>query len=352
MAVAAGVLQVDLVVADDAVVEVGHVETAVGPELQIDRPEPPVVARHEIGRLLDPRRRTPPLRDIAMDDVGHDVAHEHRPAILCRKLVGLVGDHAGDAGRAVAVARGERRVAEAVVRLAEAVVIAAAEDHHDRLGMAVSRELVAHPVEAHAERVHLPPRHLLDRGAVGAEAIGVTGGHFKDNIPLATEFYFRRVAEAVAGVDPAIGPEPEGVLVTVGVGKIEWPVEHLAAIRLAVAIGVGELPDVGDRPDDHRLAATIRGTARQRQHADRNIEAVGKERGLRGAAVGPKALEHGEPVPRLGSGGEGILDRVGHPEPAAIVERQVHRLLDLRLAGNELDLKAGGQLELGPLLGR
>mgnify|MGYP007086398174 CR=1 FL=1 len=88
----------------------------------------------------------------------------------------------------------------------------------------------------------------------------------------------------------------------------------------------------------------------QRQQTNRDVEAVGEERRLRRAAVGPKTLEHGEAVARRGarSGGERILDRVGHAQPAAGVERQVHRLLDLGLTGHELNLETGRQLKLGP----
>jgi len=45
--------QGNLVVADDAVVEVGDVERTVGPQLDIDGPEPVVLAPDEVG-LLDP----------------------------------------------------------------------------------------------------------------------------------------------------------------------------------------------------------------------------------------------------------------------------------------------------------
>ncbi len=50
-------------------------------------------------------------------------------------------------------------------------------------------------------------------------------------------------------------------------------------------------------------------------------------------------------------GGEGVLDGVGDPEPALVVEGEVHRLVDVRLGGDELDLEAGRQAELLDLVG-
>ena len=70
LAVAAGVVQRHLVVADDAVVEIGDVQGAVGAELDVHRPEPGVVAGEEIG-LLDRRgRRAVPLEAVVVDAVG------------------------------------------------------------------------------------------------------------------------------------------------------------------------------------------------------------------------------------------------------------------------------------------
>ena len=49
--------------------------------------------------------------------------------------------------------------------------------------------------------------------------------------------------------------------------------------------------------------------------------------------------------------GIGILDRVGHPEPAPIVEGEVERLVDVRLGGDELDLEARRHVQRLLLLG-
>ena len=179
LAVAARMVEIHLVVTDDAVVKVGHIEGAVGTEGEIDRAEPPVVTGQEGLRFLDPRRRAAPCDRIAMDDVGDDVADEHRALPGGRHPLGVADRDGADARRAMTVGRGLRCDAEAVVVIAVArcpggrEVAAAAEEHRQRAGMAVRIEAVAERVDVHAEWIHLAPRHLLDGRAVGAEAVSV-----------------------------------------------------------------------------------------------------------------------------------------------------------------------------------
>ena len=247
------------------------------------------------------------------------------------------------------VVAGHRRgVAEAVVRLAEALVDASAEEHRHGARMAIGGELVAEGIEAHPEGVDLSPGDLLDRGAIGLEAVGVPRLHREDDLSLPLELDLRIVAEAVAGIDPAIGSEPERVLIAVGVDKVERAVEDLARVGLAVAVGVGELPDVGDRPDD-RLVTKPEG-----EDADRDLEIVGEPDRLPGPAIRAEVGEDGEAVAVRGPflRRERILDRMGHPQPAARVEGEIHRLLDLRLGGDKLDCESLREAELLPLLGR
>ena len=74
--IAARVKEIDFVVADDAVVEVGDIEGTVGAHLEIDRPKPPVVANKKIFRGLDPRRRSLPPEPVAVNGVRDHVADE------------------------------------------------------------------------------------------------------------------------------------------------------------------------------------------------------------------------------------------------------------------------------------
>ncbi len=77
---------------------------------------------------------------------------------------GVVGD-AADGGRAVVVGDHLRGEAEAVVRLAEAGVVAAAEQLIDRLAVAVGGVEVAAAGRSQAERVDLAPGVLLERAS-------------------------------------------------------------------------------------------------------------------------------------------------------------------------------------------
>ena len=54
LAIAARMRQRHFVVADDPIVEIGDVQRAVGPQLQVDRPEPGIVADEKIFDLPPP----------------------------------------------------------------------------------------------------------------------------------------------------------------------------------------------------------------------------------------------------------------------------------------------------------
>ncbi len=176
-AVAAGVGQRDLVVADDPVVEVGDVEGPVGAQLDVHRPEPVVLAPDEVG-LLDPLgRRAVPLDPVVVDPVGDDVADEDVAAIRLGELVGGVVADAGDAGRAVVVGDHLGAEPQAVVRLAEAGVPGAPQELIDRPAVAVARVEVAQRVERQAERVDLAVGDVLGVRAVGPHPVGIARVH-------------------------------------------------------------------------------------------------------------------------------------------------------------------------------
>ena len=102
-AVAAGMGQGNFVMADDPVVEVGHVKCPVGAQLDVDGPEPVVLAPDEVGLFDSLGRRAVPLDPVMVDPVGDHVADEDRAAIGLGELVGRVVGNAGDARRAMVV---------------------------------------------------------------------------------------------------------------------------------------------------------------------------------------------------------------------------------------------------------
>ena len=138
LAVAAGVSQRHLVMADDLVVEVGDVEGAVGAELDVDRVKPVVLAPDEVSLLRAPGRRPMPLDAVVVDAVGHHVADERGAAIRLGVLVGRVEADAADPGRAVIGVDHLGAKAHAVVGLAKAGVISPPQELVERLAVAVA----------------------------------------------------------------------------------------------------------------------------------------------------------------------------------------------------------------------
>ena len=68
-----------------------------------------------------------------MNGIGDDVAYEYGSVKLWRKLLGLIDSGTSDAGGAVVISGGQRRIAETIVGLAKAVVIPALQHHRQRL---------------------------------------------------------------------------------------------------------------------------------------------------------------------------------------------------------------------------
>ena len=143
LAVAPGVVEPDLVVADNAVVKIGNVQRAVRAELQVDRPEPRVARADQVRHLDALGAAAAPVDLVAIDAAGHDVADENVVAKLRRPVGGAVEHDAAQAGGVVVVSDYQRPEADAVVRLAEARVIGIADKLVNRRTVAVGRVKVA-----------------------------------------------------------------------------------------------------------------------------------------------------------------------------------------------------------------
>src|SRR5262249_27005888 len=89
------------------------------------------------------------------------------------------------------------------------------------------------------------------------------------------------------------------------------------------------------------------------QDTDGDVEAVGEGGDAAGAAVGGEVREDADAVAAGAVFGRvGVFDGAVDPKPAAGVEGEVDRLLDVRLGGDQLRLEAGRQLEGAQLVGR
>ena len=349
--VTARVLQVDLVMADDLVVKVVHIERAVRPELDVGRAEPEVVTAEEVGLQDRLGRRAGELDLVEVDLAGDHVAEEHHPLVFLGEMVGLVPLQPAQAGRVVVVADHVRPVAQAVVRLAEALVNRPADQLGHRTGMAVGVVEVEVRVVRHAERVDLAAGEDLNARAVGTEADRVAA--VERDLVAVLALHLGIVREAVAGVDPAVRHQGEGVDHPVRVADAERPEQFHALVGLAVAVGVGQLPDETARRIDRGVDAGNNDALaiRQRQHADRDVQFVGEGGHLAGLAVLAKVVEDHQLVPAvLAHHRPGVLQRGGDPQPAHQVERHLHRLVNRRLRHHQLRLEARRELERLALL--
>src|SRR5207244_126735 len=117
--------------------------------------------------------------------------------------------------------------------------VAAAEELIDGFGVAVGGEDVEVFVKAHAERIDLPVREVLDAAAVELKAERVAGLHV-NFVPIAA-FDAAVVIEAVAGIDPTVPAAAKAVDHAV---RIAAGVERAIEDRPLVAVGVFEMPDV------------------------------------------------------------------------------------------------------------
>src|SRR5262249_31741143 len=108
-------------------------------EFDIDGPEPAVVGREEIV-LGCPRRRAAPLQAELVHPASDNIANEYLALIGSRKMISSVISDAGNGRRIGIRTHHLRRVAETIVRLAEAVIVTATQQHHDRLCVAIRRK--------------------------------------------------------------------------------------------------------------------------------------------------------------------------------------------------------------------
>ncbi len=147
------------------------------------------------------------------------------------------------------------------------------------------------------------------------------------------------IAKAVAGIDPAVDPAIERIRHAMRIVAAEGAIQLLPLFGVAVVVGIGVAGDLVDAIDHHR--------AGNWGHAQRDIKAIDERGHLVGMAVPVAVDEDLERVARfdVGLGGPGIFNRVGEQHPAAIVEAKVHRLVNRRLAGKELDLEARREMK-------
>lgn len=341
LAVAAGVVEGDFDVGDDAVVEVGDVEGAVGAELDVDGAEPGVAGLEEVRHFDGDFGGAVEGDAVAVDAAGDDVAEEEI-ALEVRWPEGVfAGDEAGDGGGAVVVVEHWGGVAEAVVGLAEDGVEAAVDILVDGHGVAIGGEEIAEGVEAETEDVGLAVAEFFDAGAVRAEAEGAAA-HGEGLAAAAAEGGL--IADALAGVDPAVEAAAEIIDHVVGIVDGEGAEDAFLVVSAAVAVGVREVDDVGSGENEGALAVGGDGIGER--------EAVGEEVVGGGGAVGLELGEDADGVARSFGWGEGVAAGFRDPELARRVEAHGDGFSDVGLGGYELDREALGEGKGLGFLGR
>ena len=157
-------------------------------------------------------------------------------------------------------------------------IVRAPEELVDRPAVAIARVKISQRVERQPERVDLSVREVFGVRAVRPHPVGVARVH--GDWAVVASLDFRVVGVAVASVDPAVEAPRKSVGHAVSVAIAEDSVEHLAGVGMAVAIRVPHQVDVGDVMDDRRSGR------RQRQQADRDVQAVGERLDLAGSPIG------------------------------------------------------------------
>ena len=175
--------------------------------------------------------------------------------------------------------------------------------------MTVGRKQIAERIETESKRVDLPPTDLLDCRAIGPETVGVARVHVQHVGTFAAHLHVAVVAESVVGVDPAVDPPRERVLVSVCVDNAKRAEFNLLLIGNTIAIRIFESPDIWNRPCDRFGIA-------ERHDADGNIQVLGKSTNLLSFAVRSKVAEDANGVASLFLAlcGKGILEAVGDPQ--------------------------------------
>ena len=214
------------VVPDDPVVKIGHVHRPVRPQLQIDRPEPLIVALKKSGVPSAQIKRAPRRQPVVVDAVRHRVADEHRVAIFGRKLLGRVVHDARDGRRAVHVVHHRWAEAQPVVRLAEARIIGPAQMQIDRQRFAIGDDTYCSAdrskgrTDSRGRAKNIPD---ASRRPASGRCCPSCMWIFQPSRPATVS----SLLIAVVGVDPAVEPAGERAVHPVRVVRLKLAVEHL-----------------------------------------------------------------------------------------------------------------------------
>ena len=244
--------------------------------------------------------------------------------------------HGQEVARArVAVERGLLLAIHAAVDCMQQTVALTAAGLDER----AAQEALARRVERDPDRiVHATREHRFEARAVGPCAKDVRGA--RDEWLAGRECVALLGERALRPVNPAVRAEVGAVQVVRAAGKRLAVVPDLALVRDAVAVGVGELPDLRRRGDVER--AFVKHRALGEHHL------VGEHHGLVEAPVAVGVFEAHDAVVLALVLRRAFLVRTGgicRVEPAPLIERHGDGTFDERRGGDEFDREAVRQGE-------
>ena len=343
MAITPRVSERNLVVANDLIVEIRHVESPVRTRLQIDRPKPGIAGNQEVRLLARPETRAVAYQGVAIDAAGRDVTSESTVGVELAEGRRGAQHYPANRRRAVVVIHYRGHEPETIVRSAKGLVVAILDKQGERFRMTIRAEKITETIKGEPEGVDLAIGKSLHSRTVEAHAKHIAGTQ-TNPVPVSPGD-LGDVVEPVAGVEPAVETPGEGIAHAVGVALVtEWAVELLSQVGPAITVGIPKVPDVGDTEADHSISVGI--------EPHRYVQAIGEGCHLVRTTIGVGILKNPDRIPPLlfQPNRVGILQSVADPETPAGIEGEIQRLVNLRLAGEELDLEALRQSEAGEFL--
>ncbi len=332
--VAPRVAEVDLAVLDDRVVPVGDVDRAVGPHLDVDRPEGDVRRPDQLGLLARGEAGAVLGEDEPADAVAAEVVREDVPAPVLGQVPA-----AQDLGAAILRAAGVEP-AQDPLGADGGLEVGAGHRVVDPLEPgAVGDERLAPAVEVMPPGVPEPADEDVELHRLGPELPDPPAPQPADAVRrLDVAMDVDRLVEVQV---PVVSP-PERVEDVVRVLGAEPGEDDAAAVGLAVAVGVAEVEQLGAVGD---VGAAVAGL-----DAGRDEQAVGEDGGPVGAAVAVAVLEDEHPVVGLLAGRDlGIHLGADDPEPSLRIEVHLDRLGQHGVGREQVDLEPLGHLERLPL---
>ena len=149
-------LQIDFIVTNNSIVEVGNIECSVWPRDQIYWPKPRVGRAQKVWLFDSSNTGTRSFQVVPIDSRRHHVAIESTFCKLRRETQMGTQSQCCNSGGTMQMFHHVGDVTEAVVRPAKAVITSAGQQQRDRLGVTVGGENVTELIDRHPEWIDLP----------------------------------------------------------------------------------------------------------------------------------------------------------------------------------------------------